>query len=204
MKIVAAIEGEEEMKAGLIILTGGKSSRMGQNKALLPFGQQTGLEIIVNQLVGSFLDPILVTNEPDIYKPYGLKLVRDNYPGLGPLAGIEAGLKSSSYDWNLVVACDMPFVSPALAKKLLIYGEGYDAVVPTIKGTPHPLFAVYNKTALPVMRRNLEERSLRMIFVLSHMNTFFFEGEPSTIHEWESALFNMNHPYEYEEAKKKL
>ena len=108
------------MKAGAIILSGGKSSRMGTNKALLPFKEKTNIERIRDELRSLFDDIILVTNDPESYEFLKIKTVSDKYPGKGPLAGVHAGLMASNYEENIVVACDMPFVSADLAGTLVL------------------------------------------------------------------------------------
>src|SRR3954453_3010010 len=120
------------MKAAAIILSGGKSSRMGTNKALLKINEKTNIERIADTLKLSFNDIILVTNHPEDYQFLGLKMVSDYYPDKGPLAGVHAGLLSSTYDTNFIVACDMPFVSGELAEVLVQKCGDYDAVIPVI------------------------------------------------------------------------
>ena len=92
---------------------------MGTNKALLKINEKTNIERIADTLKMSFNDIILVTNHPEQYQFLGLKMVADYYPGKGPLAGVHAGLLSSHYDTNFIVACDMPFVSVELAEVLV-------------------------------------------------------------------------------------
>src|SRR3954469_4803909 len=107
------------MKAAAIILSGGKSSRMGTNKALLKINEKTNIKRITDTLKVLFNDIILVTNDPEDYQFLGVKMVSDHYPGQGPLAGVHAGLLASPHETNFVVACDMPFVSVGLAELLV-------------------------------------------------------------------------------------
>ena len=145
------------MDAGAIILAGGKSSRMGTNKALLKINDMTNIERILTNISPVFPDPILVTNDPGVYHFLGLKTVSDYFPGKGPLAGIHAGLIASSAEVNVVIACDMPFVSAELAAALVKNSRDYDAVVPVIGGRQHPLFAVFKKKLATKIEDNIKK-----------------------------------------------
>jgi len=120
------------MKASAIILAGGKSSRMGTNKALLKINEKTNIERMADKLKLFFDDIILVTNDSEQYEFLELKTAADHYPGMGPLAGVHAGLLASDYDLNFIVACDMPFVSAELAEALVNSCGHFDAVIPVI------------------------------------------------------------------------
>ncbi|RKD24400.1 hypothetical protein BEP19_08395 [Ammoniphilus oxalaticus] len=190
--------------AGLIILAGGKSSRMGQNKALLKVGEQTGLERILERLSPLLSDPILVTNEPHLYEGLPVQIIADNYPGRGPVAGLEAGLVASKHDWNLLVACDMPFVSRKLARELLARRGDYECIVPMRAGRAHPLFALYRRSILPTVQRNIQADVLKMGAVLDASRSLYVEeSELGQVDDFEDALFNMNHPSDYEKAVEK-
>ncbi|MFZ7946473.1 molybdenum cofactor guanylyltransferase [Neobacillus sp. 19] len=193
------------MKAAAIILAGGKSSRMGTNKALLKINEKTNIERMADKLKLLFDDIILVTNDSEQYEFLGLKMVPDQYPGMGPLAGVHAGLLASSCDVNVIVACDMPFVSAELAEALVDSRGDYDAVIPVINGKQHPLFAVFHKNAAAEALACIEAGRLRMKHLLDQLNVrYVTETElQSYSHLYlERVFFNMNHPNEYEDAKK--
>ena len=195
------------MKAGAIILSGGKSSRMGTNKALLPFKEKTNIERIRDELRSLFDDIILVTNDPESYEFLKIKTVSDKYPGKGPLAGVHAGLMASDYEENIVVACDMPFVSADLAGTLVQNLKHFDAIIPVIGGKKHPLFAAYQKRIASEIEGCLKEDRLRMIHLLDKLNVRYLEEVD--LHAYgdgrlEEIFFNMNFPEEYEDAKKRV
>jgi molybdenum cofactor guanylyltransferase len=195
-----------EMNAGAIILSGGQSRRMGTNKALLPISEKPNIERIKEELEKNFEEMILVTNHQEVYDFLKIKMVSDHYPGKGPLAGIHAGLLATSHEVNLVVACDMPFVSAGLGAILVENLREYDAVVPIIGGTKHPLFAVYRKKIVEEIKTCLENNSLRMIHLLANINVLYMTEEDLQSYNKESLeqiFFNMNHPEEYEWAKGK-
>jgi molybdopterin-guanine dinucleotide biosynthesis protein A len=193
------------MKAAAIILAGGKSSRMGTNKALLKINKKSNIERIKDKLKLRFDDIILVTNEPEVYDFLGLKMAADRYPGMGPLAGVHAGLLTSNYDINFIVACDMPFVSVDLAKVLVNSCRDYDAVIPVINGKQQPLFSVFKKEAASVVAECIEAGQLRMKHLLEHLNVLYVTEKELQIYstnDLEQVFFNMNHPHEYEDAIK--
>lgn len=193
------------MNAAAIILSGGKSSRMGTNKALLKINEQTNIERISESLKSLFEDIILVTNNPKQYEFLDVKMATDHYPGMGPLAGLHAGLLASKYEVNFLAACDMPFVSAELAAALIRLCGEYDAVIPVINGKQHPLFAVFKKIAAEKAADCIKAGNLRMKQLLEQLNVRYVtenELEGITLIDIERVFFNMNHPNEYEAAKK--
>jgi molybdenum cofactor guanylyltransferase len=195
------------MKAAAIILSGGKSSRMGTNKALLKLNEKTTIERMVDILKVYFNDIILVTNDMDSYQSLGVKMASDHYPGKGPLAGFHAGLKASDYDVNFIVACDMPFISGELAATLVEKIDHYDALVPVINGKKQTLCTVFRKKTLDKMEECIENGRLPIKHLLDHLNVLYVTEKDLHINsniDLERVFFNMNHPHEYEDAKKWL
>jgi molybdenum cofactor guanylyltransferase len=193
------------MNAGGIILSGGKSSRMGTNKALLKINQKPNIERIKHELENLVDELILVSNEPEQYQFLNITTVTDDFPGRGPLAGIHAGLKASSYQKNLVVACDMPFISAKLGRILLEQSKDFDAVIPIVNGRQQMLFAVYQKGILPEIEKCIIGDNVAIKHVLDSFNVRYIEE--NELKEYcsgnlELIFFNMNYPDEYEHAKK--
>ena len=192
------------MKAAAIILSGGKSSRMGTNKALLKINEKTNIERIRDRLQPFFSDMILVANNQDDYRFLEINMTADRYPGMGPLAGVHAGLSATHQETNLIVACDMPFVSAELAQALVEKCSGYDAVVPVIHGKQHPLFAVFHKRILPIVEDCLKNGDLRMKHLFERLHVLYVtEKDLGGFDDLEKIFFNMNHPSEYDEALKR-
>lgn len=150
------------MSDGVVVLCGGRSSRMGQDKAALPFGGRSLLARVVElaQMVG---DPVVVVGAPRQVLPEGVRVVPDPVEGSGPLGGLVAGLTSLGTDRVLLVAGDMPLLVPALLKRLLDLAGDADACVPVIDGVPMPTCAVYAARLLPRAMARLAgpTRSLR-------------------------------------------
>ncbi|OEF99183.1 molybdenum cofactor guanylyltransferase [Vulcanibacillus modesticaldus] len=195
------------MNAGAIILAGGKSKRMGTNKALLEINGRKVIEMVKDRLAEVFSEIILVTNNMEEYDFLGLPMVEDKIKGRGPLAGIHAGLSTSSFDINLIVACDMPFISPELAVYLIGQIEEYDVVTPKITGEIHPLFSVYNKSTLPIIEKHLLKDKLKIKELLKQLNVRVVTEEEIKYFlddNLENLVFNMNSPMDYESVKSRI
>ena len=194
------------MQAGGIILSGGKSSRMGTNKALLKFEEKTNIQRIYEELKKFSEDIILVTNDSESYDFLKIKMTADHFPGRGPLAGIHAGLLASPFEVNIVAACDMPFISSEVAKTMAERLGDYDAAIPVINGKQQPLFAAFRRGIIPDIQQSLENDELRMKHLFNRLNVCYLTEKDLLLDEdgLERVFFNMNRPEEYEEAKKKL
>ncbi|MDF2037139.1 molybdenum cofactor guanylyltransferase [Cytobacillus oceanisediminis] len=188
-----------------IILAGGHSSRMGENKALLKIGGKTVIERIADQLSSILPNVIIVANKQEDYQFLGLPLVNDRWKEKGPLAGIHAGLSESRTHNNLIVACDMPFISGELARLLLEQLDHHQASVPEIRGQLHPLFAAYRKDARVAAELALKENKLRIRQFLQDIDTAILKEdllrEMGFLYK-DAHLFNMNRPDEYQLALK--
>ncbi|KAB2332444.1 molybdenum cofactor guanylyltransferase [Bacillus mesophilum] len=183
-----------------IILAGGKSSRMGTNKALLQIDGKTVIERIAEELATIVDHVIVVTNTPEDYAFLQLPMIADRYIGKGPLAGIEAGLSLSATEKNLIVACDMPFISASLGSYLLSKLDDYQAAVPERDGQKHPLFAAYRREARNCAEMFLKEEKLAIRNMLNYIQTVYIRVESMKIPINELTLFNMNYPEEYKKA----
>lgn len=116
----------------------------------------------------------------------------DLYPGRGPLGGIYTGLLASKSDYNLVVACDLPFLNVELLQHLIMLSPGFDAVVPRLEKV-QPLHAVYSKSCLDVMKVQVEHNLLKITRFLDSMNVRYVEEtECRSIDPQLLSFFNVN------------
>lgn len=141
------------------VLTGGRSSRMGEDKALLELDGRA-LALRAADEVAKVCGSVALVGDPSRYVPLGLPVVADHFPGQGPLAGIDAALSATEADWNLIVACDMPSLNSAWLDTLFSTAEAaeeVDAVVPEhADGKREPLCAVYHRRCGAAVRKALE------------------------------------------------
>ncbi|MEK7241425.1 MAG: molybdenum cofactor guanylyltransferase [Planctomycetota bacterium] len=140
------------MKMSAVILAGGKSSRMGQDKAFLKIGNRTIVEYQLQRLNPLFEELLLSTNLPEKFAHLGLETVQDFIPDRGPLVGIYSSLLKARYSHLFAIACDMPFISPGLITYMKEDCKDYDVTVPETERGLEPLHAIYSKTCLPAMK----------------------------------------------------
>jgi len=163
------------MKTGGIVLCGGKSTRMGTSKALLPFGPETMLQRVV-RLLSTVVSPIVVVAAPDQSLPElprDVVTTRDEREGRGPLEGLRAGLKAlpETIGAAYVTSCDVPLLVPDFARHMIALLSDNDIAVMEIDGFPHPLSAVYRRDTLSRVEGLLAEDRLRPVFLFDAVRT---------------------------------
>jgi molybdopterin-guanine dinucleotide biosynthesis protein A len=193
-------------RIGGFILAGGESSRMGRDKALL---ELDGAPLIVRvaRLVESVAGRPIVVGAPERFSGLGLEVVADDFPAAGPLGGIATALRTSRSQWNLIVACDLPYLTKTWLEYLVARGQSSagDAVLPMNERGAEPLCAMYQTRCEPVIRAALERGTRKVTDGLVGLRVENIEPEEWKAFDSESFLFkNMNSPADYEEAKTKL
>lgn len=138
-----------------IILSGGSSSRMGQNKALLPLGNKKIIERIRDLMCSVFQEVILVSNTPVEYKFLDLSIFPDIIKIPGPLTGIHSGLKNSSKEKNFIISCDMPMMNEQIIENIINFETEKEIVLCKVNGYLQTLAGVYSKSILPIIENIL-------------------------------------------------
>ena len=183
----------------LIVLAGGGSRRMKQDKALLPVGQGTLIEHVLEQIQSHFGDTLLSVSESDKFKFLNQKLVVDEKKGYGPLMGIKSALAISPNEKNFVTACDIPIIPLKLLDKILLKGQKFDIVVPVSpNGRIEPLFAVYSKSILPQIEELIEDNIHSLVPLFDICKTGYEKLNT------ESLLKNLNTRQDYEDFLRQL
>ena len=133
-----------------VILTGGASRRMGRDKALLPFGDTTLLQTLIDRFAA--LGPVAVSvDRTGRFAFSGARELPDAYPRQGPMNGIVAGFRATDAEALLLTAVDLPYGDPALALRLeALRGEADACLLRRGPKGIEPLFAVYGRACLPV------------------------------------------------------
>jgi len=147
---------ESKAKMTAVILAGGNSIRMGQNKAFI---QIDGVPIItrIHSLFKElFEEVIIVTNQKDLFKNFCSSVYTDLLPDKGALGGLYTGLFFSSFEYSFCVACDMPFINRSLLEFLIRQTKDEDALVPRTSDGLQPLHAIYSKRCLDAIRRVID------------------------------------------------
>jgi len=180
----------------VIILAGGRSSRMGTDKAFIKIGNQPLIKRQIELLRKVFKQIIVVTNSLPKYRGYkGIKIISDIIPHRGPLGGIYSGMVASSSTYNFVVACDMPFINQALIRYIMRNKNSYDIIIPKIDRKYHPLFGIYSKNCLPIIEKRIKQQRFKVSSIFSKVKTNFIskheirQFEPNLL-----SLMNINIP----------
>ena len=151
-----------------IILAGGKSSRMGKEKGLLELNGITFTEHIIETLKPVCNQIIIIANKKE-YEQFGYTVYGDLVKDCGPVAGIYTGLAHSKTNINIILSCDIPFVTTELLQFLLRGSKNYDVTIPAYNGKTGPLTGIYTKSCLPVFREQLDQKQLKLHQVLKHL-----------------------------------
>lgn len=184
-----------------VVLAGGKSSRMGRPKALLPFDGEPLIAHTVRLLQKVFPDIVLVAAPGQELPALPVTLVRDEVAYQGPVAGILYGLRAAREDLCFVTSCDAPFLNGELIAHLLSVATEYDVVVPYWEGRLQPLHAVYRRSVAPLLQEQLERGELRPIFLYQKVRTREVSEEEIRRFDPEGLSFrNMNSPEDYQAA----
>ena len=146
-----------------IILAGGVSRRLNyRNKALLKIGRKSVIQHIIAALSEVTDDILLVTNSPDDFEHLGLPMFADILPGSGSLGGIYTGLRVSKTQYNLILACDIPFIQPCLLTFLIEQKKGYDVALPVTPDGYQPTCAVYSKSCIQPIETQIHDGNLKI------------------------------------------
>lgn len=145
-----------------IVLAGGKSIRLGREKALEKIGGQPLIQQVIGRLSSLGNEIIVVTSQFNTLPTLGVKQVTDIYPDKGPLGGIYSGLRAAPCFYCLVVGCDMPLLNIALLRYIMELSPGFDVVIPRVGSNVEPLHAVYSKNCLATIEAALEQDRLQV------------------------------------------
>ncbi|MEN8194368.1 MAG: molybdenum cofactor guanylyltransferase [Bacteroidota bacterium] len=191
-----------------IILSGGNSRRMGQNKALLPLGEITIIEHVANLMNSIFTNVILITNTPDEYKFLDLPMFEDIFKVGGPLAGIHSGLVNSKTDENFILSCDMPLMKSEIIKSIIEFGTDKPITVCSSEGMLQHLAGRYSKSVLQnaegLLKREAENNDpktrkhcAKVYSLLTNVGFEEIKAEDLPGHN-STVFFNMNNKEDYE------
>ena len=191
------------MTRGAVILCGGRSTRMGRDKATLPFGDATLLERVV-AILQPLVDEVTVVGRRDQDLPTlpdGVAIAYDAVEDLGPLGGLQAALTHTRSDAVYVTGCDTPFLAPSFVT--LLFDALGDARIAVAEqgGFTHPLAAVYRRDVLPVVEGLLAAERMRPVFLFEEVETAYVRDEQLRAADPElRSLQNLNTPEAYAEA----
>lgn len=176
-----------------VVLTGGKSSRMWQDKAMLEVNGKTLLDRALDTLQ-PLVNDLLVIGDPERHGHVGPFVIADDLPGMGPLGGIVTALRYAIHDRVIVLACDMPGINGSLIERLKQADAQCDAFIPQCDGKREPLAAMYHRRCRVVFEASLAEGKWKVTDALDRVQASYVQicaGEEG----WPADLFrNLNSP----------
>ena len=185
--------------SAVVVLAGGKSRRMGRDKLSMVYDGRTLLESAVQRFKSEFSDVYISVSDEGKYPNIDAQRIVDIIPGVGPLSGLHAALKTIKNDSVFLVAADLPFADPLAAKRIIALGSGFEAcVIKLPDGNVEPLFGYYARTLLPLCEELIASGDNRMTGIYVGTNTRFVS--PSELGDaWDDKMIiNINYPKDYE------
>jgi len=163
----------EEITA--IILAGGSSRRMGQDKGLMNLGGRPMIHHVI-AMAELFADDIIIISSNKDYEQFGYAVHADEVEDAGPLGGIFTGLNQSKTDQNLILCCDTPMISPELLGKLIDQKTEAQIVIPEHDGFVHHLTGRYHKSILGKAKECIEAKELKLSDFVAKVETEVFNA----------------------------
>ena len=184
------------------ILAGGKSSRMGRDKAFVPFNGRFLIQTVIDSVRGLGDELLIIANTPADYAQFNLPIFSDRFPDHGSLGGIQTAVYHADHPHTLVVACDMPWLNRDLLRHLISLRHEADIVVPRWTKYPEPLHAVYNKNCLPAIDKRVASKQLKIIRFYDEMTVRYVDrGEIERFDANGSSFANINTPQQLTKAR---
>jgi molybdopterin-guanine dinucleotide biosynthesis protein A len=199
----------EDKKIAAYLMAGGGSTRFGRDKALAEFSGEPMLARML-KLMTEFGENAKVVAAPGKYSEFGATIVEDHWPGEGPLGGIVTALahtreNTPACEWNLVVSCDMPFLTREWLAYLLERAEKSEAqvVLAHSENGPEPLCACWRTNAMEILRTAFEDGVRRVTQGIALLRAEVLDEADWKRFDSEGRLFwNMNTAADYEEARR--
>jgi molybdenum cofactor guanylyltransferase len=203
-----------ETGLSVAVLAGGRSRRMGQDKALLEVDGRALIQYVIDAASPLGSETLIVASDRPEYHQFGCRVVPDKFPQSGSLGGIYTALSEAENEHCLVLACDMPFVNRALLEFMLSVERDYHALVPSLSAdrsdqgdneTLETLHAIYHKACLPAIERQLNAGVFKVIGFFSEVKVQKLDEE--IIRQYDPNLlsfFNANTPEEFAWARERL
>ena len=185
-----------------IVLAGGKSIRLGREKALEKVKGRPLIQLVIDRLSSLGNEIMVVTSQINTLPDLGVKKVTDIYPNKGPLGGIYSGLMAAPCFYSLVVGCDMPLLNVALLHHIMEMSPGFDVVIPRVNDNVEPLHAVYSKNCLATIEAALKRNRLQIQGFFHQVKVKYIEdAELKKFDPEHLSFFNINSESDLERAQ---
>jgi molybdopterin-guanine dinucleotide biosynthesis protein A len=200
-----------------IILSGGKSKRMGENKSLLELNGKTVIKRTVDLMSSIFKNVMIITNVFDEYHFLSVPLFEDIYKYKGPLSGIHAGLTHSATEENFIISCDVPLMTEKMIRYIVDFKTEKPITVCRAEGFVQPLAGRYSKSVLHEAEKLLKEMNGELSYdnqkknsgkgkvglLIENVGAEIINAEELSFYN-EYLFFNMNRKSDYERIVEKL
>jgi len=174
-----------------VVLAGGESSRMGEDKSLMLINEQKLIEFSINALK-PFCKEVLISSSKNAHQSFSCRKISDRFHKIGPIAGIQSALVHSDTDYIIILPCDSPMVKPEFVEYLISEIEPNTSIIVPKYG-PHlePLFAIYHKKVLPIVEEQIKNGDYRLTHLLELCQAKIVEVEDRT------CFVNINTPEDF-------
>lgn len=187
-----------------IILSGGKSVRMGVDKAFIKIDGIPIIQRTYDLFSKIFQEIIIVTNHKELYSGFQAKIVNDLITDRGALGGLYTGLFYSAHPYSFCVACDMPFLKESMIRFLLQQVDGFDAIIPKTEDGLQPLHAIYSKNCLEPIKKLIDQGGYKIIdFYPLIKIKIIEEKEFINLDQTRESFINVNTPKELDHLQKR-
>lgn len=180
-------------KIPAVLFAGGKSSRMGEDKALLPFGGYSTLSEYQYRRLSALFEKVYISSKGEKFD-FPAEIIFDQYPASSPLVGLASVFESLEEEAVFVLSVDAPFVNEAVIERLMQQLKGEDAVIARTPEGKQPLCGIYTRTILPFVQESIQDDRHKIGNILQKVMTKYVDFEE------EQLFMNLNHPHEYEAA----
>jgi molybdenum cofactor guanylyltransferase len=188
---------ESKNKITGIILSGGKSIRMGENKAFIEIEGVPIIHTIYTLFKDLFQEVIIVANQKELFSNFNSKIYSDLLPNKGVLGGLYTGLFYSTFNYSFCVACDMPFIKKSLVQYLIQRIKDEDVIVPRTKDGLQPLHAIYSKNCLDPIKKIFKQGKYKIIDFYNMVNVKIVEeNDFVSLDPFMESFINVNTPEE--------
>jgi molybdopterin-guanine dinucleotide biosynthesis protein A len=198
------------MPISCAILAGGKSRRMGAEKAFLKLGELAIIERVIDTVMQVASEILIVTNDTKNFthlktQDIPFDIVKDVYPGVGALGGLHSGLYHAAHEMVFVCACDMPFLNPELIRFITNASTDHDATVPIINNYYEPLIAAYSKNCIKAIEYHIDKGDRQILSFYKDVKLReVTEDELKTVDKDLLSFININRPEDLTRAKQIL
>ncbi|PCJ23670.1 MAG: molybdenum cofactor guanylyltransferase [Flavobacteriales bacterium] len=176
-----------------IILAGGKSTRMNEDKGLVLLNGKAMIQYVIDAVHPLVEDVIIIAND-EVYNYLGFKVYKDIIKGKGPLAGIQTGLHYSKNDENIILSCDIPYVTSELITYLIDKSKNHEITIPEKENRSHQLIGIFSKSCEESFSVSLEKDQLKLLNAFKNLNLNIVDAN----HFDKKIFTNINSPSDLE------